>query len=122
MGKAQLQQETLVMLHLTPGHATRFAAATLSLNFFGFTDAEAVPVLAGAGVSVGRVVQFIGELHQTRDGDAALTVGYVGIRAAGARFSIDGGIGFGYDDSTCHDCSSSGDGGALPFLGVSGRL
>lgn len=97
------------------------AAATLSLNFFGFTDEEAVPVLAGAGVSVGRVVQFIGELHQTRVDDEALTLGYVGLRAAGPRFSIDGGIGFGVDSSAgCDGCSTDIE--ALPFFGVAGRL
>ncbi|MBL8621143.1 MAG: hypothetical protein JNK64_07555 [Myxococcales bacterium] len=96
------------------------AAATLSLNFFGFTDEETVPVLAGAGLSVGRAVQFIGEVHQTRVDDEALTVGYVGLRAAGPRFSIDGGVGFGVDSSACYDCSTDIE--ALPFLGVAGRL
>ncbi len=96
------------------------AAATLSLNFFRFTDEETVPVLAGVGLSVGRAVQLIGELHQTRDGDEAVTLGYVGLRAAGARFSIDGGIGFGVDSSSCYDCSTDIE--ALPFFGVAGRL
>lgn len=96
------------------------AAATLSLNFLGFTDEHAVPVLAGAGIAVGRVVQFIGELHQTREQDESLTLGYAGIRAAGSRFSIDAGVGFGFDSTSCADCSS--DVAALPFFGVAGRL
>jgi|JI10StandDraft_1071094.scaffolds.fasta_scaffold16874_4 hypothetical protein len=115
--------ETLYDAHLegtTCLDAACVAAATASLNFFGFTDEEAVPVLAGAGLSVGRALQFIGELHQTRDGDETLTLGYVGVRVAGSRFSLDGGIGFGADSSSCYDCS--GESGALPFFGVAGRL
>lgn len=115
--------ETLYDAHLEGTScldAACVAAATLSLNALGFTDEEEVPVLAGVGLSVGRAVQFIGEVHQTRADDEAMTVGYVGLRAAGARFSVDGGIGFGVDSSSCAECGD--DVGAFPFLGVAGRL
>lgn len=115
--------DTLYDAHLegtTCLDAACVAAGTLSLNFLGFTDEETVPVLAGAGLSVGRAVQFIGEVHQTRDGDESVTVGYVGLRAAGSRFSIDGGVAFGADTSSCYDCEA--DVGALPFFGVAGRM
>lgn len=115
--------ETLYDAHLegtTCLDAGCVAAATLSLNLLGFTDEDTMPVLAGAGLSAGRAVQFIGELHQTRDGGHTVTMGYVGLRAAGARLSLDGGIAFGFDSSSCVDCSD--DGGAFPFFGVAGRL
>jgi hypothetical protein len=94
------------------------AAATLSLNFFR-SPTRSRAGAGGAGLSVGRAVQLIGELHQTRDGDEAVTLGYAG-SASPARFSLDGGIGFGADSSSCYDCS--GESGALPFFGVAGRL
>ncbi|MBK9032002.1 MAG: hypothetical protein IPL61_11855 [Myxococcales bacterium] len=96
-------------------------AVTLSLNFLGFSGEDTVPVLAGVGVAYGRGVQLVGELHQTRDGDEALTGGFLGMRAASGRFALDGGLGFGFATNTCDDVDC-GDGGAFPFVGMAARL
>ena len=94
------------------------------LNFLAMSGEDEVPVFGGLGLAMGRKVQLITEIHQTRYEDDALTLGYVGARFGSTKLSVDGGLAFGVatESSSCDGCSDSDDGLVFPFVGLATRL